>query len=287
MEGAPSHDDIMDAVDAEEVVEETVEAPEAEAPEPEPAPEPEAREPEAKEPEAPHSVPLNALLEERERRQAVQRQFEEIQAQQRQREAWEAEQQRLAQEAQQAPDLFEQPEYYQQSIPQLQQQVSQLTAELQQAQRVAYFQNAQAKGDMGLKFAQMQDPETFDKAWQMLEKKTMQDGDGSWRQHLLQTAMQGGDPGAELISLYKNASVQERVGNDPDAFFEKTLEEKLSDEAFMQKLVEKIQGQGAAPAASGRSEVRLPQSINKAGGAGTGPVKGISHQEIMDYIDRD
>ena len=262
--------EIYDSIDSE------TEAP-AEQAAPEPTPEPELT---AEEPQAPHNVPLNALLEERERRQAVQRQFEEMQQQMQQREAWEAEQQRLAYEAQNAPDVFENPEYYQQTIPQLQQTVQQLQAQLQQSQRVAYFQQAKANGDMGIKFARMQDPETFDSAWAMLEKKTMQEGDGSWRQHLLQTAAAGGDPGQELINLYKKASVQERVGEDPDAFFEKTLEEKLSDETFMNKLVERLQGQGNAAPVSGRSEVRLPPSINKAGGAGTSPVRGATDAEI-------
>ena len=249
------------------------EAPEAPAPELAPEPEP------TPEPEQTHQVPISALLDEREKRQEAARQLQEMQQQMQQREAWEAEQQRIEQEQAQAPDVFENPEYYQQTIPQLQNTVHQLQNQLQQAQRVAYFQQAKSNGDVGLKFARMQDPDTFDKAWEMLEKKTMQDGDPSWRQHLLNTAMQGGDPGTELINLYKHTSNQERVGDDPDAFFEKTLEEKLGDEEFINKLAERLQGQPATPVA-GKSEVRLPPSINKAGGAGTAPIRGVTDAEI-------
>ena len=263
-----------DAVSEDTPVEEVEVAPEA-PPEPEPAPEPA---------EQPHNVPLSALLDERERRQQVQQQFEQMQQQMQQREAWENEQQRLAQEQQQAPDMFENPEYYQQSVPALQQTVQSLQGQLQQAQRMSYFQNAKAQGDMGLRFAQLQDPDTFNQAWGMLEKKTMQDGDPSWREHLLKTAMNGGDPGVELVNLYKHASVQERVGNDPDAFFTKTLEEKLSDPEFVNSIAAKLQG--GAPEGSGTSVVSLPPSINKAGGGGTQATAAITDDQLWAELNK-
>ena len=264
--------ELFDAADKEG------EAPEVEAEAP-PAPEPEP-EPQPEEPAAPHNVPLQAMLEEREKRQRIQQQFEAMQQQMQQREAWEAEQQRLAQEQQELPDMFESPEFYQQGYHNLQTQVQMLSAQLQQQQQMTRMQHLTDKGDRSLERVQAKDPETFGKAWETLETKVVQQGDPSWKNYLLQTAMQGGDVGEALVGLYKQENLATTVGDDPDAYVESKLEEKLNDPEFLQKALEKARGM--ASGSEGQSVVKLPPSINKAGGAGGGAQTGMSDAELWD-----
>lgn len=263
--------ELFDGAEQEEV---KAEEPEVEAqPEPEPEPQPE--------PETPHHVPLSALLDEREKRQKINQQLEALQQQMQQQQAWEAEQQRLAQEQQQLPDMFENPEYYQQQVAQVAQQLPAVMQQIQQQQRALQIQRAELKGDMALARAQAQDPETFNKAWETLEKRTVEGGDPSWRNYLLQTAMQGGDPGQALLDLYKREHVTETVGDDPDAFVEKAIEEKLKDPEYLQKVLAKVQG-NASPEGSEKSVVKLPPSLNKAGGTGGNVPGGITDGELWE-----
>lgn len=70
-----------------------------------------------------------------------------------------------------------------------------------------------------------------------------------------------------LMDWHRSQQVQQRVGNDPEAFFTRTLEERLaSDPAFAASLVEKLTGQArqAQPAPNGKPAITLPPSLSRA-----------------------
>lgn len=70
-----------------------------------------------------------------------------------------------------------------------------------------------------------------------------------------------------MVEWHKSHLTQQRVGSDPDAFFARTLEERLaSDPAFAASLVEKLTGQArqAQPAQNGKPLLNLPPSLSRA-----------------------
>lgn len=82
---------------------------------------------------------------------------------------------------------------------------------------------------------------------------------------LLQRVMTSIDPFEEIVTAYKSDKALATVGNDPNAWFEKELERRLTDPAFKAKL-------NAAPAqASPTNIVKLPPSLNRAASGGNKP----------------
>jgi hypothetical protein len=84
----------------------------------------------------------------------------------------------------------------------------------------------------------------------------------------LQARMQQArDPGKTLLSWYREQKTVQEVGNDPKAWFEKQLEERMKDPAFLAKAVELARGQ-ANPSSqqqrNGRPRVELPPTLNGA-----------------------
>ena len=70
-----------------------------------------------------------------------------------------------------------------------------------------------------------------------------------------------------MVEWHKSHLTQQKVGSDPDAFFARTLEERLtSDPAFAASLVEKLTGQArqAQPAQNGKPLLNLPPSLSRA-----------------------
>lgn len=70
-----------------------------------------------------------------------------------------------------------------------------------------------------------------------------------------------------MVEWHKQYQTQQRVGSDPEAFFTRTLEERLtSDPAFAASLVEKLTGQArqAQPAPTGKPAIALPPSLSRA-----------------------
>lgn len=68
-------------------------------------------------------------------------------------------------------------------------------------------------------------------------------------------------PWGEASRLFDQERVLSQVGNDPNAWFEKQLEERLKDPALQTKLIERLRGnvQQSRP-----SVTQLPPSLNKA-----------------------
>lgn len=208
-----------------------------------------------------HRVPLNELLNEREKRQKLEAQMEAMQAQ------WEQMQQGNQQQ-QEWPDIFENPEAYQQMIGGLYQQQQAMQQQMQQAvnQQLA-MARMEFLGELSLRAAKQQDPETYNAAWQELERR-VQSGDGQWRQQVLSSD----DPGQTLLQLYKNENVTKTVGTDPEAYFQKRIEELKNDPQALAQLL------GNSPSTP---KVNLPPSLTKAGSSG---LPSISGSDLWDEI---
>lgn len=71
------------------------------------------------------------------------------------------------------------------------------------------------------------------------------------------------DPGETLIQWHREQKVMREVGNDPNAWLEKKLQERLKDPEFLAKAVELARG-SAPPQSNGRPNVNLPPSLNGA-----------------------
>lgn len=70
-----------------------------------------------------------------------------------------------------------------------------------------------------------------------------------------------------LVEWHKQYQTQQRVGSDPDAFFARTLEERLtSDPAFAASLVEKLTGQArqAQTTPGAKPLLNLPPSLSRS-----------------------
>lgn len=63
-----------------------------------------------------------------------------------------------------------------------------------------------------------------------------------------------------VVQWHKRQSAYSKVGDDPEAWFEKQLEAKMTDPKFQASLLEKVRGS----AASRPSETRLPPSLSKS-----------------------
>lgn len=224
---------------------------------------------EPEEPKEDHRIPLRELLDEREKRQQIQAQFEAMQQQiawQQQQEA-QAQQQQAA-EQQEMVDIFENPEFYQQAIQQMPQYVNQMV------NRQMAMLRHEMTGNMSLALAKQADPETFDKAWDTLASRCGQ-GDNTWRAQILQSV----DPGGTLVKLYKDSSIKEAVGDDPEEFFNSKLEEKLNDPEFLAMALERARG---AASAQPNRRVKVPTSMSKVGTGGTPTSGGMSSQELWE-----
>ena len=82
-----------------------------------------------------------------------------------------------------------------------------------------------------------------------------------------------------LVDWHRDYQTQQRVGNDPDAFFARTLEERLSkDPEFAKSLVEKLTGQArqAATANGDKPLLNLPPSLSRATAAAPNAGAGLT-----------
>jgi hypothetical protein len=76
-----------------------------------------------------------------------------------------------------------------------------------------------------------------------------------------QRAMRSMHPYGELIKAHQQQSVYQQIGSDPNAWFEKELEKRLSDPQFAAAQLQKIQNSVRDPQAQGI--VKLPPSVGR------------------------
>lgn len=197
-------------------------------------------------------VPSWRLREIREAREAAQREAErerqersrveaELNAARFQMQQW---QQRQAQPPQEIPDPLADPTGYDRHV-----------------SFVLDNKLKEMEANFSFRLAHVQHGDTFEKAYSDLLSR-VQRGDIGLRNQILSS----GDPGASLVSWYKREQTIARVGDDPEAYRSKVLEDALNDEAFLAKVVEKIKGK-PAQGSNSRNITKLPPSLNRATGS--------------------
>lgn len=83
-----------------------------------------------------------------------------------------------------------------------------------------------------------------------------------------QRAMQSMDPYGEIVRAHQQRSVYQQIGSDPNAWFEKQLEERMKDPAFAGAVLGRIQhGAGGQASGSSKPNVRLPPSLSRIAAA--------------------
>ena len=217
-----------------------------------------------------HRVPLTELLNEREKRQRIEAEY---QSNQQQWDQWR--QQYEAAQAQQnppeAPDIFENPEYYQNMAANLPAYINQaLQQQGQQHQQQMAMQRMEVMGEMSLRAAYQQEPDTYDKAWGELQDR-IKGGDQTWRHAMLQSQ----DPGRTLLDLHKREQATQ-IGSDPDAYRQQIIDELKANPEMMAEAL----GSDVQP-----SRVNIPTSLTKAGGSGHGPLN-ISGHDLWNEINK-
>lgn len=76
------------------------------------------------------------------------------------------------------------------------------------------------------------------------------------------------DPGETLIEWHREQKVKQEVGNDPNAWLEKKLAERLKDPAFLAKAIETARGVASTSSTQARPVVELPPSLSTSSRAG-------------------
>lgn len=195
-----------------------------------------------------HRVPLRELLDERERRQALQRQLEAFQRQQQQ-----------AQEQRQRPDFWEQPEN---------------SIEYQIAQRVAPLEQRliAERENLTRAIAEMQHgKDKVDGAFEAM-KARLYSGDPA-AQFEYQRVMTASNPYSALVQWDQQQKALAEIGTDPSAYRQKALDEALKDPAFLARAVEAARSHAAsnpsAVAFTTPPKSKGVPSISNIGGAGS------------------
>lgn len=251
---------IADAPVEETPVEAPVEAPAEAAPEQTPAETPSERprdefgrfaktetpepKPETRPEPVEHRIPLAELLNEREKRQSEQRRAEMLM-----RELEQLKQQVQAPPPQPVPDQFQNPDAYNEYW------AAQLNAIREEHQ--ASLRNMKAEWSMHT--AHREHKEVFEQAYQAVMDRAAE-GDRT----VAQMVANAPDPGQAMVNWYKREQTMKVVGDNPQAYVQKALEEALENPEFLAKALEKAKG----IAAKSPTQVSLPPSLNKATSSG-------------------
>lgn len=177
------------------------------------------------------------------------------------------------QEPQQAPDVFEDPNRFLEHG--VSQAVNPIKSEMVQlrefySRREAVREFGQDKVDAAYKAIadgmQSRDPEVF---------------------ATYQRAMQSMDPFGEIVRWHQQKSVYQQIGADPEAWFNKQLEERLAkDPAFQAKLLGQAQQQVRSTQGVAANVVRIPPSLNKVGSAtsSTAASGDVSDHDLFEEV---
>lgn len=172
------------------------------------------------------------VAQERQAREALEQRFWQLQQQFQQA-------QRPKEEPQEPIDMFADPQAWEQS----------------QRQRWE-GEMRQMRGEMSLQLAGIRHGEqTLKDAFQALQSEVMSGNTAPHRQ-----VMESNNPGEALVSWYKREQTMKLVGDNPETFVEKVLNEALEDPDFLAKAIEKAKG----VATTQPTQVKLPPSLNKA-----------------------
>ena len=204
------------------------------------------------------NVPSWRLREEREQRETAQRRADEearrSYALNAQLQALQQQVERLQQPKQEPVDFFADPQAaLKQSLDPITQQFGQTIADLQRE-----LSETRAIAKYGREAYEAMETEL---------QKAMAAGDPEVYQ-LRNAALSSRDPAGVAMQWYRQRSVLTKVGDDPEKWFEKQLDERLKNQEYQGKLLDRIRGT-AQSANTGRPAISLPPSINRLPGSGT------------------
>jgi len=158
------------------------------------------------------------------------------------------------QEAQAAPDLYEDPNGF--VGHNVRQAVDPIKSEIGQMRE--YFSRRDAEREHGADKVQA----AF--AW-LEEGSASRDPE---RFAIYQKAMQSMHPYGEIVKAHQERQLLQQIGSDPQKWFETSLEQKLqSDPQFAASLLQKIQQSARGAPQQQGSTVRLPPSLNRIASA--------------------
>lgn len=176
------------------------------------------------------------------------------------------------QEPQQAPDIFEDPNKFlehgvRQAVDPVRSEVGQMREfySRRDAVRDHGEEKVNAAYDAIAKGLQSRDPEVAT---------------------VYQRAMSSMDPYGDIVKWHQQKTVYSQIGNDPEAWFNKQLEERMAkDPNFQAKLLGQTQQQIRNPSGSQPANiVKLPPSLSKVGAATTGSNVDLSDAELFDEV---
>lgn len=99
---------------------------------------------------------------------------------------------------------------------------------------------------------------------------------------LHQQIMAGGNPFDNLVKWHKQQQSLQRVGTDPDAWFQAEYEKRLADPAEQAKILERIRGAATASPSRSQSPItNIPPSLSKLPSGGNTASGGEQSDEGM------
>lgn len=163
------------------------------------------------------------------------------------------------------PDIFEDPKGYAEYL--------QKGFQTEIAKRDKQIADARVETSMAI--AHKFHKDTFEKAWEAVNKINVNDPDG---RATVQRIYAAPDPGEALVAWHKRNQTLAEVGDDPTAYRERvareTREALLKDPEFRKQLLADMRGE-AAHGEDGlpRTTTRLPRSLARAPGSNVGAVR--------------
>ena len=160
-----------------------------------------------------------------------------------------------------APDLFENPTAFVEHLERKQQQKIDKLENQMREQRI----------NTSMAMARVRHGDAFDAAFNSLKSLGADNPDN---RALVQRIIDLPDPGEAVVTWHKRNEALREVGDDPSAYkariAEDTRKALMADPEFRKQLIQELRGE-AATGNNGkpRTEVRLPASLNRAGGGNT------------------
>lgn len=113
--------------------------------------------------------------------------------------------------------------------------------------------------NLDMQLAHRQHGKVFEEAYSAAQE-AMQNGDVQLKALMNSTS----SPGETLVKWHRERAAMREVGNDPNAWLEKKLEERMNDPAFLAKAVERARGvaTNTPTQPGGRPAISLPPSLS-------------------------
>lgn len=100
---------------------------------------------------------------------------------------------------------------------------------------------------------------------------------------------QSRDPGETLMAWHRQQKTMREVGNDPNAWLQKKLDEQLNNPEFLAKALERARAV-AAPQDDGKPKISLPPTLSGATRAvashGSDPGDDLSSEGLWEHVNR-